>query len=38
MVRPNFTIDAWLKTQFRRDTVGVEADTAALCAAGLPLG
>jgi adenylate cyclase len=38
MVRPNFTIDAWLKTQFRRDTVGVEADTAALRAAGLPLG
>ncbi|THD54044.1 MAG: tetratricopeptide repeat protein [Bradyrhizobium sp.] len=23
MVRPNFTIDAWLKTQFRRDTVGL---------------
>ena len=27
MVRPNFPIDAWLKIQFRRDTVGVEADT-----------
>ena len=37
--RPNFTIAAWLKTQFvRRDKVRVEADTAALCAAGLPMG
>ena len=37
--RPNFTIVAWLKTQsFRRDAVRVEADTAALRAAGLPMG
>ena len=37
--RPNFTIGGWLKTQFiRRDTARVEADTAALSAAGLPMG
>ena len=37
--RPNFTIAAWLKTQFsRRDTAQVEADAAALRAAGLPMG
>jgi adenylate cyclase len=37
--RPNFTIAGWLKTQFiRRDTARVEADTAALRAAGLPMG
>ena len=37
--RPNFTIAAWLKTQFiRRDTARVEADAAALRAAGLPMG
>jgi adenylate cyclase len=37
--RPNFTVAAWLKTQFsRRDTAQVEADTAALRAAGLPPG
>ena len=37
--RPNFTIGGWLKTQFiRRDTARVEADTAALRAAGLPMG
>jgi hypothetical protein len=31
--------DGWLKTQFiRRDTARVEADTAALRAAGLPMG
>ena len=36
--RPNFTVAAWLKTQFsRRDTAQVEADAAALRAAGLPL-
>jgi len=36
--RPNFTIAGWLKTQFiRRDTARVEADTAALRAAGLPM-
>jgi len=27
-----------LKTQFRRDAVRLEADTAALRAAGLPMG
>ena len=37
--RPNFTVAAWLKTQFsRRDTTQVEADAAALRAAGLPTG
>jgi hypothetical protein len=37
--RPNFTIAGWLKTQFiRRDTARIEADTAALRAAGLPMG
>ena len=36
--RPNFTIAAWLKTQFiRRDAARVETDTAALRAAGLPM-
>ena len=34
--RPHFTIAAWLKTQFIRDTARVEADTDALRAAGLP--
>jgi adenylate cyclase len=39
VARPNFTIAAWLNTQLsRRDTAQVEADTAALRAAGLPLG
>jgi len=39
VARPNFTIAAWLRTQLsRRDTAQVEADTAALRAAGLPLG
>jgi adenylate cyclase len=37
--RPNFTIAAWLQTQFaRRDKARVEADTAALRAARLPMG
>jgi len=37
--RPNFTIAGWLKTQFiRRDKAPVEADTAVLRAAGLPMG
>ena len=37
--RPNFTVAAWFKTQFsRRDTAQVEADAAALRAAGLPPG
>jgi adenylate cyclase len=35
--RPNFTVAAWLKTQFsHRDAARVEADAAALRAAGLP--
>jgi adenylate cyclase len=39
VARPNFTIAGWLRTQLiRRDTAQVEADTAALRAAGLPLG
>jgi adenylate cyclase len=36
--RRDFTIAAWLKTQFRRDTARLEADTAALRAARLPMG
>jgi hypothetical protein len=37
--RPNFTIGGWHKTQFiRRDTARVEADAAALRAAGLSMG
>lgn len=37
--RPNFTVAAWRKTQFTRsDAAQVEADTAALRAAGLPPG
>jgi adenylate cyclase len=36
--RPNFTVAGWFKTQFiRRDRERVEADRAALCAAGLPM-
>lgn len=39
LARPNFTIAGWLKTQFiRRDRERVEADEAALLAAGLPTG
>jgi adenylate cyclase len=39
VARPNFTIAAWLKTQFsHRDTAQVEADAAALRAAGVPTG
>lgn len=39
VTRPNFTIAEWLKTQFsRRDVAQVEADAAALRAAGLPPG
>ena len=35
--RPEFTIADWRKTQFiRRDAARVEADAAALRAAGLP--
>ena len=36
-VRRDFTIAAWAKTQFRADSVGIEADVAALRAAGLPM-
>ncbi len=37
--RPEFTIAGWRKTQFiRRDAARVEADAAALRAAGLPTG
>jgi adenylate cyclase len=36
--RRNFTIASWLKTQFRRDTARLDADIAALRAAGLPMG
>ena len=37
--RPEFTIAGWRKTQFiRRDAERVEADAAALRAAGLPVG
>ena len=35
--RRDFTITSWLKTQFRRDTERLEADVAALRAAGLPM-
>ena len=34
--RPDFTIESWTKTQFRRDPARLEADVAALRAAGLP--
>ncbi len=36
--RPDFTIAAWLKTQYRRDEARLRADVAALRAAGLPEG
>jgi adenylate cyclase len=36
--RRDFTISAWLKTQFRRDRAPLEADVAALRAAGLDMG
>ena len=37
--RPGFTVAGWRKTQFlRRDQARVEADEAALRAAGLPMG
>ena len=35
--RRDFTIASWLKTQFRRDAARLEADIAALRAAGLPM-
>jgi adenylate cyclase len=34
--RPNYTVRAFADTQFRRDTAKIEADLAALRAAGLP--
>jgi adenylate cyclase len=33
---PKFTVSSWIDTQFRKDTSAVEADAAALRAAGLP--
>ena len=36
--RRDFTISAWLKTQFRRDRAPLEADVEALRAAGLDMG
>jgi adenylate cyclase len=36
--RRDFTIASWLKTQFRRDKARLQADVAALRAAGLPMG
>jgi adenylate cyclase len=36
--RPAFTIVSWVKTQIMRDTARLEADVAALRAAGLPMG
>jgi adenylate cyclase len=36
--RPGFTIVSWVKTQIIRDTARLEADVAALLAAGLPMG
>ena len=36
--RRDFTIASWLKTQFRHDRARLEADVAALRAAGLPMG
>ena len=37
-IRPDFTIAAWTRTQFRADSARVDADIAALRAAGLPVG
>jgi hypothetical protein len=34
--RPNFTVQSFAATQFRKNIVQVEADLAALHAAGLP--
>ena len=36
--RPDFTIASWMKTQIIRDEARLEADVAALRAAGLPMG
>ena len=37
-LRPTFTVAEWLKTQFRRDRALLDAEAAALTAAGLPPG
>jgi adenylate cyclase len=37
-LRPTFTVAGWLNTQLRRDKILVEAEAAALAAAGLPPG
>ena len=36
-IRRDFTVNSWAKTQFRSDTARLEADIAALHAAGLPM-
>jgi adenylate cyclase len=36
-IRPNFNIEAWVNTQFRSDKARLEAEVAALRAAGLPM-
>jgi adenylate cyclase len=36
-VRRDFTIESWARTQFRRDTAQLDADIAALRAAGIPM-
>jgi len=36
-IRRNFTVNAWVKTQFRADTKQLKADVAALHAAGIPM-
>jgi hypothetical protein len=36
-LRRDFTIASWAKTQFQADTARLEADIAALRAAGLPM-
>jgi adenylate cyclase len=36
VLRPNFTVSSWLRTQFRVDTDQLATDTASLRAAGVP--
>lgn len=36
LAEPKFTVSSWIETQFRKDTAGLEAEAAALRAAGLP--
>ncbi len=38
VLRPAFTVAGWLRTQFRRDRALLDAEAAALAAAGLPPG